>query len=97
MSDDVYRMDLTRPVEAHGETHSDLELRDPDSGALDGVKFTYGPDGLTINMGDMPRLISAAAGIPLSSARTIRMGDIIRHAAPILSFFGTDTPTTGGS
>ena len=43
----------------------------------------------------MPRLISASAGIPLASAKKIRMSDTLRHMMPILDFFGLDIPQTG--
>ena len=97
MNTDVYKMDLSRPIEAHGETTSELTLRDPESDALDGIDISIGPKGLTFDLGAMPRIVAAAAGIPPSSARKIPLRDMLRHTVPIISFFGLDIQATGGT
>ena len=93
----TYAMDLSRPITAGDEEKSELTLRDPESGALEGIEITLGPNGLRIDMGAMPKLISAMAGIPPSSARKIAMRDTLRHMMGIMSFLGIDTRQTGGS
>jgi len=91
----TYTMDLTRPIEAHGEEVHRLTLRDPDSGALDGVFVTFGPGGMKIDVGAMVKLVAAAADIPPSSARKIPMRDLFTHFVGLLGFFGIDIQATG--
>ena len=92
---DHYLMKLSRPITAHGDEVSELEIRDPGIGGLKGIQASFGPQGMTIDLGSMPKLISEGAGIPLSSANAIAMKDLGRHLMPIMAFFGADTPPTG--
>ena len=92
-----YRMSLSRPIEAHGETVEELVLKDPNSAALDGIEIVIGPKGLRLDMGAMPGLIAAMAGIPPSAARKIAMRDTLSHMMGILGFLGIDTQATGSS
>ena len=91
----TYTMELSRPIQAHGEELSTLTLRDPDSGALDGVFVTLGPGGMKIDVGAMVKLVAAAADIPPSSARKIPMRDLFAHFMGLLGFFGIDIQATG--
>ena len=93
----TYTMELSRPIEAHGEEVRTLILRDPDSGALDGVEVTLGPGGLKLDLGALVKVIGVAASIPPSSARKIPMRDLFAHFAGIMDFFGVDTRGTGES
>ena len=93
----VYTMELSRPIPAHGEEVSELTLRDPVSGALEGVELTLGPGGLKIDLGAMLKIVASAADIPLSSARKIPMRDLLANFTGILDFFGVDIRTTGES
>ncbi len=92
---DCYVMDLSRPIEALGEKLTEVTLKDPGIGGLKGIEAAFGPKGMTIDLGSMPKLISEAGNIPLSSANTISLRDLGRHLLPIMGFFGADTPPTG--
>ena len=93
----AYVMDLTRSIEAHGDTLNELRITDPGIGAFEGLYISANQDGVKIDLGSLPRLIAEGAGIPLSSAKKISVADFLRHAEAILGFFGTDTPPTGGN
>ena len=93
----TYTMELSRPIEAHGEQVSELTLRDPDSGALFQLDVTLGSGGLTINLGSISKVIASAAGIPPSSAKQILMRDVFANLQGIMDFFGVDTRVTGES
>ena len=92
---------LTRPIEAHGETVDTLELREPTIGMLKGVRVEMvsdeetGAQSTRMDLGDMPRLISRAAGIPLSSAQRIALPDLSR-VMDALGFSSPATPGDGG-
>ena len=97
MAENTYTMELSRPIDAHGERVQTLTLRDPVSGALDGVEITLGAGGVKIDMGALVRVIAAAADIPPSSAKQIPMRDLFSHFGGVLAFFGLDTQETGAS
>ena len=97
MSEDTYRMTLSRPIDVLGEQRSELVLGDPPSSAIGDVELTLGPKGLTFRMDAITKLIAAAAGIPLETARQISGRDVWAHAGPIMDFFDVDIHPTGGS
>lgn len=86
-----YTMKLTRPIEAHGEELTELQIRDPDAAALKGVMAAIGPDGLKFDVGDVLKIIAAGAGIPPSSAEKMSMKDVLTNTKGILGFFGAST------
>lgn len=86
--DDVYIMDLSRPIEAHGEELTEIRIGDPDAKALKGISIAFGPDGVKLDMGALLQVISSAGGIPPSAAETIKMRDVLRHTKDLLVFFG---------
>ncbi|WP_299376026.1 phage tail assembly protein [uncultured Kiloniella sp.] len=68
---------LKHPIEAHGETTKTLELQEPTLAVLEDVNLVVNSDGeVKINLGNIPKVISGLANIPLSSARKIHLADM---------------------
>jgi len=79
---------LKSPIEAHGKTLSELELDEPDLGALEGIEITVkGDESVRLNLGDLHKLVSNMAGIPTSSAKKIKIGDLPAVGQAVLGFF----------
>lgn len=79
---------LKSPIEAHGETIKELQLDEPDLGALDGVEIVVKGDGsVRINLGDLPKLVANMAGIPPSAAKKIKFGDVGAVGQAVMGFF----------
>lgn len=79
--EDSYVMKLSRPIEAHGETLSELVLTHPKAGKLRGVTFDN-------SVGDILTLIEAGANIPPVAADEILLPDVLSHSKAITAFFG---------
>lgn len=82
-------VDLSTPIQAHGETVYALSLKPPilrDLKAMDAVK---GEMAKTI------QLISQLAQIPLSSAEEISAQDLTEKIAPVLAGFLGNSQATG--
>ena len=89
---------LSRPVQAHGETLTELTLTEVDLGALEGVNLVIDQDGkLQIDLGDLHRLIAGMANIPPSAAKRILIKDALAGKEAIADFFGISLPTGGSS
>lgn len=87
--DYCYVMTLTTPVEVPGGTLDTIVLRDLDAVAVEDVRFAIDARGIDVRvMGEMPRLIALATGLPPEVVRNIRLGDIAEHLVPMLEFFG---------
>ena len=84
---------LRTPIEAHGETLSELVLSEPTLGVLDGVHIEIGASGgVRLDLGDLHRVVAGMAGIPPSSARHIRMADMAPLARAVMDFLGGGRP-----
>ena len=84
---------LRTPIDAHGQTVSELTLAEPTLGVLDGVRIEIGTSGrVQIDLGDLHRLIAGMAGIPPSSARQIRMTDLAPLARAVMDFLPSSPP-----
>lgn len=92
---ETYVMDLSKPIGALGERVTRLTLRDPGSGALEGIEVALGRGGLRFDVGALVKIIAAAANVPHASAKEIPMKDLLKHFEGILVFFGADTQATG--
>ena len=69
---------LKHPIEAHGQTHDTLRLREPTLGALEDIGITVRGDGaVRLNLGDLHRLAADMAGIPPSAAKKIHLSDAV--------------------
>ena len=65
---------LDKPIKAHGEQITRIELREPDVGTLDGIK-TGGKEGF--NLGYVAIIISRLGDIPPSSAKQIPLRKLV--------------------
>ena len=94
---ETYIIELSKPIGAMGEQVSKLTLRDPGSGALEGIELVVGRGGVRFDVGALVKIIAAAANVPHASAKEIPLKDLLKHFEGILVFFGADTRTTGVS
>ena len=88
---------LSAPIQAHGETVSELTLREPTLGMLDDVHLFVGSAGeLRVNLGDLHRVVAGMAGIPPSAARAISLRDLGEIGPALAGFFGLSLGTGDG-
>ena len=88
------KITLSHPIEAFGESVTELTLGDPDLRVLDDVRLKVDTDGaMDINLGDMHKLIAGMANIPKSSARKIKLRDLKLLVPVIADFLGLAQPT----
>jgi hypothetical protein len=82
---------LKKPIDAHGEQVSELELRDITGGdVIDlGQPMNVNADeSFNFRMDVVARYVSRLAAIPMSSVREMSPGDLTNCAAEIAGFFG---------
>ena len=92
--DETVTITLTKPIEAHGETISELKLAgEPTLGDMKGVRLRLGEGGLDFDVGDVPRVISPMANIPLRAAESIALKDMGRMVPILMDFFGVSQET----
>ena len=85
--DKTLTIELKHPIEAHGESISTLTLEEPTLGALEGLEIVIDKKGnKRFDLGQLIKPISTMAGIPLSSAKKIKVSDIIENAEGLLDF-----------
>lgn len=80
---------LTQPVQAHGETITELRLRVPTGDDIHATGFPvmFRGDGATaVNVPAASALIARLAGVPLSTIRALAMPDITQAVAAVVSF-----------
>lgn len=88
-TDESMTIELSKPIQAHGEIVSSLTLREPTLGALEDVNLTVVGDGdVKFNLGDLQGLIANMADIPKSSARQISIRDLPKFMEAGKGFFG---------
>ena len=75
---------LDKPIKAHGEEITRIELREPDIGTLDGIK-TGGKNGF--NLGYIAIIIARLGDIPPSAAKKIPLRKLLSVKRQIESFF----------
>lgn len=91
---------LSKPIQAHGETLAELQLREPtiDDVAELGYPFLVvqgnSGGGIEIKPGVVLKYASRLAAVPPSSLKTISIGDLNRIQAAVMGFFedGAETP-----
>ena len=89
---------LSRPIEAHGETLSELKLGQIDLGALDGIDLVVTEQGgVRIDLGGLHKLIANLAGIPHSAAKRLLIKDALAAKDALGDFFGFSLPIGGNS
>jgi len=91
---DSITIPLSTPLDAHGETVTEITLSEIELGDLDGINIVIDDAGaLRINLGDLHRLVAAMARIPTSSAARLRLRDALAAKEKIADFFGISLPT----
>ncbi|QBY56153.1 phage tail assembly protein [Cupriavidus oxalaticus] len=90
---------LTKPVKAHGEEVTSLDLRDPeprDAREIKAMPYWVAPDqSVQLNPTAAAQYVVRCAGIPMSSVDQLDMGDFNRLCWVIAGFFlKADSPTT---
>ncbi|MGB8364927.1 MAG: phage tail assembly protein [Rhizomicrobium sp.] len=95
------KITLTKPIEAHGQKVSELELREPNGGDIAecGLPFemAVGTNGQSTGKVDgaaVLRYISVLANIPPSSAKMLAPRDFMTALGEVLGFFGESSPET---
>ena len=94
-------VELTVPIQAHGETLTSLTLHRPKLGALKHVSIAIKPGGedeateVKINFGDAIPAIAAVARIPPSSAAQIDLVDAPQVWKAVRSFLPTSLRMLG--
>lgn len=85
---------LSSPIEANGETLSELTLSEPDLGCLEDVHIKIGGDGdVQLNLGDLHKVVARMANIPPSSAKKIKAGDLPALFGAVSDFLPGLLPT----
>jgi len=83
------KIELSKPITAHGETITTLTIQEPTIGALENIHLTITDDGsVKLNLGDLQGFISNVAGIPISSVRQISLKDAPKFMEVAKDFFG---------
>lgn len=81
---------LSKPIKAHGEEISVLELREPSYDEIEqfGIPFNYTASGeMNLNTASALKYIPVLAGIPRSSAAQMTPKDIFSVGMAVISFF----------
>ncbi len=88
---------LSTPIQAHGETVSQLTLKEPTLAVLDDVELlAITEDGsIKINFGDLHKIIAGMADIPPRAAKTIALQDLKQFMPVVMDFFGDVLPGGG--
>lgn len=88
------RIELTKPIQAHGADVTVLELREPSAGDIMecGYPLAIG-DGEAKPQADIVgKLIARLGGIPPSSVKQMALADFQSAMGAILGFFGESGP-----
>jgi hypothetical protein len=94
-------VELTKPIQAHGEERKTIELREPTGAdiAACGFPFSFtlaqGDEGQTMtpNAAAIGGLISRLGDIPRSSVNQLSFPDWMECMGAIFSFFGGSAPS----
>ena len=85
---------LSKPIRSEGEDKTELALREPTLGMLDGVYLKISMEGeLNIDLGAVRILLGRMADIPPSAAKQISVRDAFAAKDIIADFFGDFLPT----
>lgn len=86
---------LIKPIKAHGEEITELTLREPDGDDVIELGYPYlvlmqagDSVGVDIRARVVYSYVSRLAGIPLSSAKQIKLSDMAVLQGVVMGFFG---------
>lgn len=89
---------LAVPIEAHGETLTELVLREPTGKdiRISGMPFRFHAEDGTIvtDTASVHRYIASLAAVPPSTVDRLAPGDWSAAMAVVLGFFGAAAPTS---
>lgn len=95
---------LSKPISAHGQDYTELELREPTVDDVIEIGYPYlvlmrdGQDtGIELRPKVVVHYVSKLAGIPLSSARKISLSDLTKAQQVVMSFFGEEIAAQSNS
>lgn len=75
---------LSKPIQAHGEELTEITLKEPTIGTLQGIR-TGGPEGF--DLGQLTTIVSKLGGIPTSAAAKIPLRDLMPLKEQFEDFF----------
>jgi flagellar biosynthesis regulator FlaF len=81
---DAVKITLSKPIQANGETIAEIEISEPDVGALEAMDREKGEVAKAI------ALLSAITQIPAPALRKMKASDF-RRASEVVAGFLTDT------
>lgn len=90
------KIKLTKPIKAHGEEVSELELKEPTGRDVQDIGFPYlilivgDEQALQIQVKTVGKYVSKLAGIPPSSVDQLSAGDLNTLTGAVMSFFGVE-------
>lgn len=90
------KIKLTKPIKAHGEEVTELELKEPTGRDVQDIGFPYlilmtGDDqALQVQVKTVGKYVSKLAGIPPSSVDQLSAGDLSTLTGAVMSFFGVE-------
>lgn len=86
---------LKHPIEAHGETITEIKLGELEVGALDGIVLEIrGTGSVKVDLACVHLLLANAAKIPPSAARKIKISDVLQMAEAFQELLGEFLPTS---
>jgi hypothetical protein len=88
---------LSKPIEAFGETHSVLELRKPTAKDIRACGLPFSLDGknnIIIKTEECALLIARLTGIPGSAVDQLSAPDFNAALVAVIGFFGESIPAT---
>jgi len=88
---------LSKPIKAHNEELSELQLREPIIEEVMEIGYPYlilmkdGQEaGIEIRPGVIVRYVSKLASIPMGSAKQMSLSDLTKAQAIVMGFFGEE-------
>lgn len=92
---------LSKPINAHGESVIELELREPGGEDLMDIGYPYivvqsdtGGQGVELRPKVVARYVSKLAQIPMSSVKQIGLADLQKLQGVVMGFFGQEEAGT---
>jgi hypothetical protein len=97
-------VNLSKPINAHGEERRELELREPSGEDLMEIGYPYivvqsdtGGQGVELRPKVVARYVSKLAQIPMSSVKQIGLADLQKLQGIVMGFFGQEEAATTSS
>lgn len=97
---DPVKVPLSRPIQAHGATVTELTLKEPTLGVLEDIEIAIGSGAsgqgeVKLRLGAIITLVAALAEIPPSSAKQISASDLPALGKAVMGFMPAFLATGG--